>query len=82
MTPWWSLQHVVSTRNGTTVAVPVVKDTVVILKTGVTARIKSALKCVSPVASVSKALHVTTVPVNASTRKNASLHHSVQRTKN
>ena len=82
MTPWWSLQHVVSTRNGTTVAVLALNDTVVILKTRVTARIKNALKCVSPVASVSKASHVTTVPVNASTRKNASLHHSVQRTKN
>ena len=82
MIPWWSFQHVVSTRNGTNVVVPVVKDTVVLLKTKVTARIKSALRCVSPVASVSKDSHVTTVPDSVSPRRNASLHRSVQRTKN
>ena len=66
--PWVSIQHVVSTRNGTTVAVPAVNDIVVILKTEVTAKIKSALKCVNPVVSVSKVSHVTTEPVNASTK--------------
>ena len=62
---------VVSTRNGTTVVVPVVKDTAVFLKTKVTARIKNALKCVNPVASVSKDSHVTTVPDSVSPKRNA-----------
>ena len=82
MIPWVSIQHVVSTRNGTTVVVPVVNDTAVLLKTKVTARIKNALRCVSPVASVSKDSHVTTVPDSVSPRRNASLRRSVQRTKN
>ena len=82
MMPWVSIQHVVSTRNGTYVAVPAVNDTVVILKTKVTVRIKSVLKCVKCVASVSKDSHVTTVPDSVSPRRNASLHRNVQRTKN
>ena len=82
MMPWVSIQHVVSTRNGTYVAVPAVNDTVVILKTKVTVRIKSVLKCVKCVASVSKVSHVTIVPDSVSPRRNASLHRNVQRTKN
>ena len=71
MMPWVSIQHVVSTRNGMTVVVPVVKDTAVLLKTKVTARIKTAVRCVNPVASVSKDSHVTTVPDSVSPKRNA-----------
>ena len=73
---------VLSTRNGTTVAVPAVKDTAALLKTEVTARTKSVPKCVSPVVSVLKASHVTTVPDSVFPKRNVSLHQCVQRTKN